>query len=99
MDVNYQIMKKSEKEYLDKLSQFGCVVCKKFYGVYTPTSIHHIRTGMGLGQRNSTENCLPLCPNHHQHGGHGVAFHAGKKAFEQKYGTELELLEWLKERL
>ena len=99
MDVNYQIMKKSEKEYLDKLSQFGCVVCKKFYGVFTPTSIHHIRTGMGMGQRNSTENCLPLCPNHHQNGGHGVAFHAGKKAFEQKYGTELELLDWLKERL
>ena len=90
---------KQEKEYLDLLSQFGCVVCKKFYDVYTPTSIHHIRHGMGIGQRNSTENCLPLCPNHHQHGGYGVAFHAGKKAFEEKYGTELELLEWLKERL
>ena len=92
-------MKKSEKEYLDKLSQFGCVVCKKHYGVHTPTAIHHIRTGMGIGQRNSTENCLPLCPNHHQNGGYGVAFHAGKKAFEEKYGTELELLEWLRAKL
>lgn len=25
-------------------------------------------------------------------GGHGIAFHAGKQAFESKYGTERELL-------
>jgi hypothetical protein len=36
---------------------------------------------------------------HHQHGGYGVAFHAGKKAFEERFGTETELLEWLKARL
>ena len=92
-------MKKSEKEYLEKLVEFGCVACRKVHGVYTQPAIHHIRAGMGVGQRNSTENCLPLCPSHHQTGGYGVAFHAGKKAFEEKYGTELELLDWLKERL
>lgn len=92
-------MKKSEKEYFEKLVEFGCVVCKKDIGVYTQPSIHHIREGMGIGQRNSTENCLPLCPTHHQHGGYGIAFHAGKKAFEERFGTEAELLEWLKARL
>lgn len=92
-------MTKKEKEYMAKLVQFGCVVCKRFHGVYTEPSIHHIREGMGMGQRNSTENCLPLCPNHHQHGGYGVAFHAGKKAFEKTYCSEMELLDWLKERL
>lgn len=92
-------MKKSEKEYFEKLVEFGCVVCKKDIGVYTQPSIHHIREGMGIGQRNSTENCLPLCPTHHQHGGYGIAFHAGKKAFEERFGTETELLEWLKARL
>lgn len=91
-------MKKSEKEYFEKLVEFGCVVCKR-NGVYTQPSIHHIREGMGIGQRNSTENCLPLCPMHHQHGGYGIAFHAGKKAFEERFGTEVELLEWLKARL
>jgi len=92
-------LKKSEKEYFEKLVEFGCVVCKKDIGVYTQPSIHHIREGMGIGQRNSTENCLPLCPTHHQHGGYGIAFHAGKKAFEERFGTETELLEWLKARL
>lgn len=90
---------KKEKEYFEKLTEFGCVVCKKHLGVYSPASIHHIRKGMGIGQRNTTENCLPLCPAHHQNGGHGVAFHAGPKAFEEKFGTELELLEWMKEHL
>ena len=92
-------MKKSEKEYFEKLVEFGCVVCKKHYDTYTPPAIHHIRTGMGIAQRNSSENCLPLCPNHHQNGGHGVAFHAGKKAFEEKYGTELELKDWMLSKL
>lgn len=90
---------KKEKEYFEKLVEFGCVVCKKHYGIYSHPSIHHMRTGMGLGQRNSSENCLPLCPGHHQHGGYGVAFHAGKKEFEENFGTELELLEYLKENL
>jgi hypothetical protein len=53
---------------------------------------------MGMGQRNSTENCLPLCHAHHQ-GEYGTGFHSGKKVWEQKYGTEHELLDWLKERL
>lgn len=92
-------MKKSEKEYFEKLVELGCVVCLREGHGYTQPSIHHIREGMGIGQRNSTENCLPLCPMHHQHGGYGVAFHAGKKAFEERFGTEAELLEWLKARL
>jgi hypothetical protein len=91
-------LKKSEKEWMDKLVQFGCVVCKKYYRAYTEPCIHHIREGMGMGQRNSTENCLPLCHTHHQ-GEHGLGFHSGKKTWIEKYGTEHELLEWLKERI
>ena len=91
--------KKKEKEYFSKLVEFGCVVCRMKHGVYTHPSIHHIREGMGIGQRNSADNCLPLCPMHHQHGGYGIAFHAGKKAFEKNYGTEIELLNYLRENL
>lgn len=90
---------KKEKEYFTKLVNFGCVVCKKYHDCYTMPSIHHIRDGMGMGQKNSTENCLPLCPAHHQHGGYGVAFHAGKKAFEENYCSEQELLKYLKDNL
>lgn len=29
---------------------------------------------------------------HHRNGGYGVAIHAGRRAWEMKYGTEAELL-------
>jgi hypothetical protein len=47
---------------------------------------------MGMGMRNNFMNAIPLCPNHHQHGGHGIALHAGQETFESKFGTEEELL-------
>jgi hypothetical protein len=46
-----------------------------------------------MGQRASHFETIPLCADHHQHGGHGVAIHAGKKTWEERFGTELELLE------
>lgn len=80
-------MTKAEKEHLNKIASLGCIICRM------PCEIHHLRHGMGMGQRNSHFNAIGLCPNHHRTGGYGVAFHAGKKAFEKKFGTEIELLE------
>lgn len=77
---------KAEKDHLSRIADMGCVICR------APCEIHHIRRGMGMGQRNSDFNAIGLCPAHHRTGGHGIAFHAGRKAFEAKYGTELELL-------
>ena len=48
---------------------------------------------MGVGMRNDFMHAIPLCPNHHQPGGHGIALHAGQETFENKFGTEEELLE------
>lgn len=36
---------------------------------------------------------------HHQHGGYGVAYHAGPAEFERRFGTQAELLEWCNARL
>ncbi len=58
-------------------------------GVFTPAEIHHLRNDVGVGQRS--EKVIPLCPTHHRLGGYGVAFHAGRGKFEEKYGTEEEL--------
>jgi hypothetical protein len=80
-------MKAAEKTHLSKVAELGCIICR------SPAEIHHIRAGMGIGQRNSNFHVLPLCPSHHRTGGHGVAIHAGQKTFEAKYGTEHELLE------
>jgi hypothetical protein len=80
-------MTKAEKEYLNRVAELGCIICRM------PAEIHHLRTGMGLGMRNDYKNAIPLCPTHHRTGGHGVAYHAGRLAFESQFGTEIELLE------
>lgn len=90
---------KAEKAYLNRLVEMGCIVCKNLgYGA-SPAHVHHIRTGIGMGQRASNYDTIPLCPTHHQHGGIGVAIHAGQKTWEALYGTELELLKQTKEEL
>ena len=43
-------------------------------------------------KRASDYLTIPLCPEHHQNGGKGVAIHAGQQAFEALYGSELDLL-------
>lgn len=86
-------MTKAERHHYDKLSQLGCIVCYREGLGYTLPHIHHIRHGVGMAQRSHYLMAIPLCPLHHQNGGHGVALHAGQKTFEAKYGTEMELLE------
>ena len=82
----------AEKDYLNRLAALGCIVCRNegLYGV--AAEIHHIRDGQGMGQRASHYDTLPLCPKHHRTGGYGVAFHAGQKDWEAKYGTERDLM-------
>ena len=86
-------MKKLEKEYLNKVANLGCIICGQ------SAEIHHLRTGMGMGQRNDNNNVIPFCPTHHRLGGYGVAYHAGRLLFEANFGTELELLQKTKDLL
>lgn len=86
-------MKKAEKQHLDKVQQLGCIACQKIGYFGTPAEIHHIRTGIGKGQRASNYQVIPLCPHHHRNGGHGEAFHAGPKTWQERFGSELSLLE------
>jgi hypothetical protein len=85
---------KDEKNWLNRISNFGCVVCRKHYEIddAPPANCHHIRQGMGAGQKNSHYMVLPLCHHHHQ-GQDG--FHSAPKTWQKKYGTESELLEWV----
>lgn len=86
-------MNKADKEYLASVAALGCIICRR------PATIHHIRNGRGMGQRAGHRETLPLCAVHHQHGGHGVAIHAGQKTWEAKYGTERELLAQVRREL
>ena len=78
--------------YPETVRSLGCIVCRNLGHGPKRASLHHIRIGSGMGQRGPDELVLPLCPDHHQHGGHGVAIHAGQREWENLYGSELVLL-------
>jgi hypothetical protein len=80
-------MTKAEKQHLDNVASLGCIICRR------PAEIHHIRKGAGMAMKSSHFDAIPLCPDHHRNGGYGTAIHAGQKAFEEKFGTEEELLQ------
>ena len=77
------------------IAEIGCIVCLRCGNAGTPAEIHHLRAGVGAGQRNDDYHAIPLCHIHHRTGGYGIAFHAGKKEWEKTYGSEEELLDAL----
>lgn len=77
----------SEFEHYNKVAALGCYICK------APAEIHHKRTGVGMRQKAKYYECIPLCERHHRTGGIGVAFHAGPKTWQEKYGIEDEIIE------
>lgn len=81
----------TEHRFLDAIAAQGCILCRRLGYPGTPAEIHHLRAGMGAGQRNDNQTVIPLCPEHHRGnaGYHGM----GRRAFERTYGvTELDLL-------
>ena len=78
--------RKKNKSRLDKICALGCIVCGR------PAEVHHLLHNQGMAQRADDDDAFPLCPEHHRSGGHGTAIHAGQEAFEDRFGTELELL-------
>ena len=92
---------KDEKQWLNKLAESGCCICRKYHGIIDapPCNIHHIREGLGISQRNNSYMCLPLCKHHHQSGPPGEAFHASPKQWIDRYGKESEMLEWVLDNL
>ena len=87
---------KAEREYMTKVAAYGCIACEKD-GLITPAEIHHIRNHTGMGLRPSHFDILPLCPAHHRTG--KISVHLGKKAFEDKYGSEQNLAKIVRERI
>ena len=84
---------KAEKQWMDDITQLGCIVCILLGKGNTPAIVHHI---LKNGQRQSHLETIPLCdPGHHQ-GGDGwikISRHPTKTRFEVAYGTEQYLLD------
>lgn len=77
---------KAERVHMGRVAELGCLICRR------PAECHHILHGAGMGQRAGNYEVIPLCPDHHRNGGHGVAIHAGILTWEDKYGTEADHL-------
>ena len=90
---------KAEEEHLQAVAELGCVVCRNLGYGPSPAQIHHVRDGQGMGQRADNFSVIPLCPQHHQHGNYGVAFHAGPEIWQERYGTERDLLKQVQAEL
>lgn len=75
----------ADKRRFAILSDYGCIVCRQ------PGEIHHIRTGLGMGQRDHQKTICLCEPGHHRNG--PTSYHRNRLVFEQEHGTELELLE------
>ncbi|MAK91906.1 MAG: hypothetical protein CMI13_11810 [Oleibacter sp.] len=83
-------MNKADKARFDALTDQGCIVCRLVLSVWTPPDIHHLRSGVGMGQRSGHERTIPLCHTHHQ-GQWGI--HAmGTRAWEAHFGYSEERL-------
>ncbi len=78
-----------EKKWLDRICEHGCIVCDNEGHGYSPAGPHHLD---GATKKGCHYKSIPLCGAHHQIGGYGVAFHAGRVVWEAKYGTEQQLL-------
>lgn len=83
---------RDDRQYMEAVAALGCVVCRNQGQGHQPAQVHHIRQAAGMGQRSPHTLTIPLCPEHHQTGGHGVAIHAGQRTWENLYGSELGLL-------
>ena len=81
---------KVERERLATIGNMPCYACF-IDGAERQSEVHHIRSYTGLGLRPSHFATIPLCASHHRTG--KLSVHLGKKAFVERYGTELEILE------
>lgn len=77
-----------EREWMDAITQLGCIVCRLEFGVSSPSEVHHLEGKVKAGGHLLT---IPLCYNHHR-GGMAtpmcVSRHPYKAQFEARYGTE-----------
>lgn len=83
---------KAEAEWMSAIVQLGCIACRVDDLGFSPAVVHHLLRG---SRRIGHLSTIPLCPGHHSSGLYNkqiISRHPWKRAFEQRYGTEAELL-------
>jgi len=88
---------KAEKEWMEQIVDFGCIVCYLFHnGARTPAEVHHLTSG---GKRQGHLMSISLCAGHHRKNElpFKIARHPTGSRFKTAYGSELQLLMTLRE--
>ena len=75
---------KAERQYMGRVADLGCAVCRRMGYPGTPAELHDKRAGQGLSNRASNWQVIPLCPEHHRGatGVHGL----GTRGFAKHWG-------------
>lgn len=87
-------MNKEIKKRFDAISRIGCIVCRNEMGIYTPALVHHLlgqENGRKMGRKATDDKTIGLCLHHHD-GFLGI-HRLGKRAWEEKFGTQADMLE------
>ena len=82
-------MTNAEKQYLNRVAELGCMLCRVIGYPETAAEIHHVREGQGMAQRAQNWLAIPLCPSHHR-GTHGI--HGDRMALKLANVDEIDLL-------
>lgn len=76
------------------LRAMGCIVCGR------PTQeVHHVRQGVGMGQRAPWWETIPLCQAHHANSSPYSTHGRDRARFHRDNGTERELLVRVDEKI
>ena len=94
----------SEKEYMNKVAELGCIACYLLSGVVgTPAAIHHVDgSRRTLGRPEPHKHVLGLCAYHHQGIGpekDGGYVHGRLAFFNNEFGTQDYLVQMTKEMI
>lgn len=85
-----------ERRHMARVADLGCIACFNQHGIYSPSTVHHIRK---QGAKTDHYKTIPLCPPHHLQQFGPQALHSSLRDFEAKHGTEYELLDQVNELL
>ena len=86
---------KRNPKHLARMKALPCVICRK----PGPSDAHHVCCGRYSQSRAPDTETIPLCKDHHQDGGPGVAIHAGKESWVAKHGEDVDYLPLVKKWL
>lgn len=82
-----------DQRYMERVQSLHCIVCRNEGLGDSPAAVHHL---LKSGKRISHRHTIPLCYQHHQsehNDALSVSVHPWEAEFEERYGTQLELLE------